>query len=234
MLLRKPRAYAEIYNDLDGEIVNLFKVSRDRGAELLRALELTPFARDEFVESYQASDEPVEQARRTLMRSFMGFGSAACSGEISGFRANSNRSGTTPAQDWRNYPGTFPATIERLRGVVIENRHAHQVMASHDGVETLHYCDPPYPFSTRMMGAGKGKKGYRHEMSDEDHRAFAGFVRALSGMVIISGYACALYQELFGDWLQVSRAAHADGARDRVEVLWLNPAAAAQKRRLFA
>ena len=108
MLMRKPRSYAEVYNDLDGEIVNVFRVVRYRGDELRRALELTPFAREEFLLSYEPSDDPVEQARRTIARSFMGFGSAAACGEVSGFRANSNRLGTTPAQDWRNYPDSLP------------------------------------------------------------------------------------------------------------------------------
>lgn len=234
VLLRKPRSYAEVYNDLDGEIVNLFQVARDRGDELLRALELTPFARREFVLSYQPSDDALEQARRTLARSFMGFGSAAVCGEISGFRSNSNRSGTTPAHDWRNFPLSLPATIERLRGVVIENRDALKVMSTHDGPATLHYCDPPYVHSTRMAGATAAGKCYKHEMTDADHCKFAEFVRGLSGMVIVSGYGCELYDELFGDWLRVAKAAHADGARNRVEVLWLNKAAADQQQRMFA
>lgn len=127
VLLRKPRSYAEVYNDLDGEVVNLFRVARERGDELRRALELTPFARDEFALSYEPTEDPVEQARRTVARSFMGFGSNSHS-KATGFRANSNRSGTTPAHDWRNYPEAFVAVIERLRGVCIENRDAVEVM----------------------------------------------------------------------------------------------------------
>jgi DNA adenine methylase len=234
VLLRKPRCYAEIYNDLDGEIVNLFSVARDRGEELHRALALTPFARDEFVQSYEPSADALEQARRTLVRSFMGFGSAAVCGESSGFRANSNRSGTTPAKDWRNLPNALPATVERLQGVVIENRPACQVMAAHDCPAALHYCDPPYVHDTRQRGSKAAVKAYKHEMTDDQHREFAEFVRGLSGMVIVSGYGGSLYDEMFGDWLQVGKAAHADGARDRVEVLWMNPAAAQKQMRLIA
>ena len=48
VLLKKPRAYAEIYNDLNDEVVNVFKCARDNGQELRRLLKLTPFARVEF------------------------------------------------------------------------------------------------------------------------------------------------------------------------------------------
>ncbi len=220
VLLRKPRSYAEIYNDLDGEIVNLFQVARERGNDLAQLCELTPFSREEFETSYIQSDDPLEQARRTLARSFMGFGSASVSMQKSGFRANSNRSGTTPAHDWMNYPDALRITIQRLRGIVIENRDAIEVMQAHDGPETLHYVDPPYAHETRYL---KNKTHcYRHELSDADHHALAAGLSQLKGMVIISGYRCDLYDNLYAGWRRIDRAAHADGARDRIESLWLS------------
>jgi len=224
VLMRKPRSYAEVYNDLDGEIVNLFRVLRsDRADELVRLLRLTPFARAEFVLSYERDDDPVEQARRTVVRSFMGFGSNAHN-QATGFRSNSNRSHTTPAHDWRNYPDAMETMVERLRGVVIEHRDAREVIAQHDSPETLHYVDPPYPFGTRNRGPD-----YAHEMSDDDHRALADVLRRAQGMVVLSGYACDLYDvELYPDWHRVEKAALADGARKRTEVLWLNEAAASR------
>ena len=101
VLLQKPRTYSEVYNDLDGEIVNLFRVVRDNGAALIEKLKLTPFARQEYRLSFETCDDALEQARRTVIRSFMGFGSNALARGIkSGFRGNSSRSGTTPAHDW--------------------------------------------------------------------------------------------------------------------------------------
>ena len=120
VLLRKPRTHAEVYNDLDAEIVNLFRVVRDQGAELERIVSLTPFARDEFADSYEQHADPIEQARRTVVRSFMGFGSAGASGQATGFRANSNRSHTTPAHDWANFPEALASIVDRMRAVVIE------------------------------------------------------------------------------------------------------------------
>ena len=227
VLLRKPVAYGEIYNDLDGEIVNVFTVARERGAELVRALELTPFARSEFKQSYEPAGDPLEQARRTVFRSFAGFGSAAACGETSGFRSNSNRSGTTPAHDWRNYPECLARTVDRLRGVVIEQRDAVACMRHHDATDTLHYCDPPYVHTTRSekVRGTVTRKAYRHEMDDAAHAELAAALNTMSGMVIVSGYRCELYDGIFAGWHRVDRAAHADGARDRVESLWLNAAA---------
>lgn len=217
VLIRKERSYAEVYNDLDGEVVNLFRVLRAQPDDLVHAIELTPFARDEFVESYDSTDDPVEQARRTVVRSFMGFGSNSHN-QKTGFRSNSNRSGTTPAHDWRNLPDSMRAAIERLRGVVIENRDATAVMATHDSSETLHYCDPPYMPETRDSGSD-----YRHELSTVDHEKLLGFLHGLQGYVVLSGYQTDMYADILCGWFRVDKAARADGARKRTESLWLSP-----------
>lgn len=232
VLLRKTRSYAEVYNDQWGTIVNVFRVLRDAGKaeRLRRLLELTPYSRDEFFAAYHTeADDDVERARKTILRSLAGFGSAAINGEyITGFRSNSNRSGTTPAHDWRNYPGHVPTFVERLQAVVIESRPAQHVIAAHDSPQTLFYVDPPYPHSTRNMR--RGNAAYAVEMADEDHEHLAQQLRNVTGMVMLSGYDCDLYSRLYADWYRVEKAAHADGARDRVEVLWLNPACAAAQR----
>ena len=235
VLLRKPRAYAEVYNDLDDEVVTLFRVLRDPGqaAELQRLLELTPFARAEFDDSYGPSNDPIETARRLVVRSYMGFGSNAHATTgthraQTGFRANSTRSGTTPALDWKNYPAEIGQIVQRLRGVVIEHRPAIEVLRAHDGPLTLHYVDPPYLHGTRSLGNTHcRKKFYRHEMTDADHAALLAWLRQATGMVVLSGYPSELYDSTLPDWRRVETVAQADGARKRVEVLWINPQACA-------
>jgi DNA adenine methylase len=222
VLMRKPRSYAEIYNDLDGEVVNLFRVLRNRvlATELERALKLTPFAREEFDEAYEITADPVESARRLIIRAYMGFGSDGHNPEVgkTGFRASSNRSGTTPAHDWENFHPQIAAFCNRLSGIVIENRDAKEVMAQQDSPETLHFLDPPYIHETRG-----GRHGYRFEMANDAHEELCDFIRGLKGMVILCGYEHPLYDRL--GWTKRKREAHADGARDRIEVLWINPAA---------
>lgn len=230
ILMRKPRAYGEVYNDLWSEVVNVFRLLRDpaAAARLETLLRLTPFARDEFVETERdavaAVADPTERARRFIFRSFAGFGSAASNSEhTTGFRATCKRSGTTPAQDWMNYPDQIKHFTARLSGVVIENRPAIQVMQTHDGPETLHYVDPPYVQSTR--GFRRRNAAYVHEMDEAQHRALGETLHSLHGAVVLSGYRCDLYDELYRRWRRIDRDTHADGALPRTESLWLNDAA---------
>lgn len=234
VLLQKPRSYAEVYNDKWDTIVNVFRVMRDpRSAkELRRRLELTPFARSEFLLTGEIDlakvKNRVELARLTIFRSFAGFGSAATNAKYAtGFRANSTRSGTTPAQDWVNLPSHIDSLVERLKGVTIENTDATKVILQHDGSETLHYVDPPYVQSTRNFQ--RGNAAYECDMSDDDHRLLAAVLRGVKGMVMLSGYHSSLYDDLYAGWERVERKHMADGARQRTEVLWFNSAAWAQR-----
>lgn len=224
VLIRKPRSYAEVYNDLDQRVVSFFRVLRDeaKAARLVELLSLTPFARVEFADTWDHHPDDVEDARRFAVRSFMGFGSNGHN-RATGFRANSNRSGTTPAHDWVNYPDALAKVIERLRGVVIENKDAKAVMAQHDGPDTLHYVDPPYVLSTRSDPS----KDYAFEMTDADHVELLRFLNSLKGKVVLSGYHSPIYDAALPGWRRIERAALADGARKRTEVLWIKSTAAA-------
>ena len=223
VLLKKERSYAEVYNDMDEELVNLFRILRDAdlSRQLREAIYLTPFSRTEHSEAYQDADGAIERARRMLVKSYMGFGSSG-TWRYTGFRSNVKREGSIPAHDWAGYPDAIVDIVERLRGVIIENRPAIQVMRNYDSANTLHYVDPPYVHSTRG-----DRNRYRFEMADQDHRELAECLHELRGGVVLSGYPCALYGELFADWRFVDRMANADDHTERVERLWISPAAQA-------
>jgi DNA adenine methylase len=237
--MQKPRSYAEIYNDIDSEIVNVFEVLRDpeKSKDLERLIRLTPFARDEFNAVYEPAFNQVEQARRTIFKSFAGHGSdsihrkkptdngmftrISTSKAPTGFRSDSNRSGTTPAHDWARWPEHIGAFCERLQGVVIENRPAIKVIEQYDKEDALIYVDPPYPRNTRKHKY----HGYRHEMTEEEHKKLAQVLRSVHGMVIVSGYACDLYdQELYPDWRRCEKHTRTYGKGEgATEVLWISP-----------
>ena len=221
VLLRKGRAHEEVYNDLDGEIVNVFRVIRDNGGELKRRLSLTPYAMEEFTLSFEPSGDPVEKARRTIVRAFFGRATNAATSDMSargelstGFRACTGK--RCEANIWKKYPDALDAIIERLQGVVIENRNAFELIDQHDSENTLFYADPPYVHSTRNT-----RKAYRIEMSDADHAALAEKLNGATGAVVVSGYESDLYNELYPGWTKSCRKDFADGQLPRVETLWM-------------
>ena len=237
VLMSKPRSYAEVYNDKWDIVVNVFRILRDpeKSKQLQEQLLLTPFSRTEFVETGDIElatiKDPIEKARRTILRSFAGFGSAATNAKYAtGFRANSNRGGSTPAHDWARYPNRIESFCERLKGVVIENRDYDKVLLQHDREDALHYLDPPYVHSTRCRN--NANKSYAFEMTDEDHVELSKVAHELKGMVVLSGYHSDLYNNLYSDWTAVEREHFADGARKRVEVLWLNPRAVEENEKM--
>ena len=231
ILLRKPRSYAEIYNDLDDEVVNLFRVLREPAlaGRLRTLLELTPYARAEFEDAYEATEEPVERARRLIVLSYMGHGSSGVRKHRTGFRGNPMRERTTAADDWRGFPGAVPAIVERLRGVIIEHRPAADIIAKNDQAETLFYVDPPYLFGTRSKKRKGGDlyHGYRHEMNDEAHVALLEQLATVKGLVVLSGYPAPIYDLLLPGWTRAETRAFADRGAERVEVIWINPRASA-------
>ena len=235
VLLRKPRSKSEIYNDLDDEVVNLFRIARWRGEELRAALELTPYARSEFDESYQPTADPLERARRLVVRSMMGFGTNCrrmnVDGTVhrTGFRASmSGRRDIAPSAEWVTYADALPSITQRLRGVVIERRDAFEIISRYDGANALFYVDPPYVPSTRSRLAGDGKAlGYAHEMDEAAHVRLAGVLHAVAGAVVVSGYASPLYDELYAGWKRLEIDTRASYNKPVRECIWLRNVAPA-------
>ena len=76
VMLRKPRSKVEVYNDLDDEIVNIFRVLQDPAStrELFRRLARTPYARAEYdLACAERVVDPVVRAQRAIIRANMAF-----------------------------------------------------------------------------------------------------------------------------------------------------------------
>ena len=219
VLMQKLSVQSEVWNDLEGEAVNLFRVLRSNTEDLARLIYLTPFSREEYHTLYEASDDPVERARRFVARSFMGQSSKGALRK-SGFDSRINPDGfASRFNAFRAVADEFNAVAERFRNVIIEQRPADAIFAQYDRQDVLFYVDPPY-LSERA-------KYYNHELDEDGHTALLQTLRSLSGMVVLSGYRSELYDDMLGGWRRVETDVHADGGVDRTEVLWINPACAA-------
>lgn len=218
VLMRKPRSRAEIINDLNREIVHLFRVLRDpdQARRLCEMVSLTPYARAELDAAMEPSQDPVEQARRTLVRLHQ-----SRTGEVSvrswvAFRSRSWAQRAPCGAGWGDFPEHLVAIVERLRGVCIECMPAVDLIRLQDHPDTLFYCDPPYALAVR----GRGR--YIHDMDDEEHAELADVLRSIQGMSVVSGYPTPLYDALFAGWERVGRQSIDQGGGAREECLWLS------------
>jgi len=219
VFFNKIPARAEVINDLCDDVVNLFRVIRERSGELVAAVEMTPWARAEYELSYIPVEEPIEKARRFIIRCRQAFGTKKI--HKTGWRRigpNFNSSDYhlyTP--EWRNLPGRIMEVAERLRDAQVENLPALELIERFRGPDVLLYIDPPYPLDTRGR-----KKMYAFEMTDTDHADLLALLDLHPGPVMVSGYRCELYDEALSRWKRVSRNAVAQCGARRVESLWLN------------
>lgn len=214
----KPPSKVETINDLDGNVVNLFRIIREQPMELAAMVELTPWARDEYEASYEQTGEPLEDARRFLVRCWQAFGTVT--GRKTGWRCDCGARPMSLAGQWKKMPELIQSVAERLRDAQIENQPAVKLIERYNKEEVLIYADPPYPLSTRSG------KMYAHEMTDEDHARLLDALDNHSGTVVLSGYACPLYDSRLKHWDRLTRQAQAERGQAREEVLWLNPKAA--------
>ena len=219
VLLQKPPSAFEVYNDLDYEVVTFFDVLRARPEDLIHAISLTPYSREEMKRARFPVDDPLETARRFYVKSWQSF------------------SPSTSSRGWRYQVRTIPgaaadvvklwnatdhlwAVAERMKQVQIECDDAYKVIERYDAPETLFYLDYPYVHSTRERAGA-----YKCELSDDDHRRFADLVRSVKGMVIVSGYPSALYDELYRGWHCISKGTSDLRGNEKTECLWLSPRA---------
>ncbi len=159
------------------------------------------------------------------MRAFQSYGAVAesSSNKWPCFRKEDRKGRSKHAAEWAGLPPNLAAVALRLQGVVIESTDATTLMRHIDGPDVLHYVDPPYVLAARKA---RQRKVYRREMTDADHRALARVLHDLKGMVVLSGYYSPLYDRLYKGWEVQTQATYGEKATKRLEVLWLNPAAA--------
>ena len=227
VLLSKPPARLEIYNDLNEDLVNLFTVLRTQSGELLRALRRTPYAEAAYLGAFEPTNNPVEQARRLIVRGHMGFHSRAVFGEPCVFRLFGSHGGGS-ASAWASHIRSLPHIVTRLRKVTISCRPAIKLIGNANSADTLIYADPPYVTKTRRTGTK-----YRFEMQDEDHKEMLEALASSKAMIALSGYASPLYDKTLKGWQRVVIPTRVFSVGEThapaEEVLWLNKAL--QRRR---
>lgn len=220
VMLQKKPAMHEVFNDLSGAVVNFFRVLREYPEKLINAIELTPYSRLEHELAWHYCEDPIESARRFYVRSWQSFGTATSkTSNDTGWRTQKSTSRASAIKSFNDTHHLWDIAA-RMKLIQIERDEASKIINRYDTPSTLFYLDPPYLFSVRSDKAGRA---YHHEMTDAEHIALAEQVRAVKGMVIVSGYESPLYDELFCGWDVVKKQTNDINAKEQTEVLWLSP-----------
>ena len=223
VFFKKDPAKYETINDLDGIVVNFFRACRDYPDQLARAINLTPFSRQEYTQiredaagqEIKLTGECVEDARRFAIRCCQGFGAKLA--DRSGWKNTKCSDGPINSEIWSRVPGTVYQMAARLKHAQIEQTDAIQLIRDYNSPECFIYADPPY------LGETRNSRLYRVEMMDEQHHIeLLDVLLAHKGPVILSGYENDLYNQALTGWHKEHMKGRASSAAAREETIWMN------------
>ena len=214
----KDRDIVETINDLDGRLVNLFQVMRDEPERLQYLISHTLWSREEYQISQTISADPVEDARRMMVRLWFGVGGKTVA--IPGFRKNVSWNGPWNTYEWCDMHQRIGVAAARLKDAQIENMDAIDLIKQHNDPDTLIYCAPPY------MASSLVSKHYQYDMDTGAHRELISAIKDHKGPVMISGYASELYASELAGWSQIRQGTKVGSLKneksDRIEIVWCN------------
>lgn len=212
----------ETINDLDSNIVNLFHVLREQPNDLKRALALTPYSREEYDLSFEPCDDPVEKARRYMVKTTQAIGAKLAGTSKCGWRNHKQMKIGGTACKWGGITETIDLAACRLRGdtthlVQIEHMDAMTLIERYDNQDVLMYLDPPYLRSVRKSGAL-----YAHEMTLDKHKQLLSLIKQSKAKIIISGYESGLYNSQLVGWQKDSALSQTTSTQMAKETIWMN------------
>ena len=223
VLFSKPPSDIETVNDLDHDVVNLFRCIQEDAEHLARMVMTTPFSREKYEDTYKLDvwelmmpDEPYHKALRFLVQCWQGYGSRTARYKGGWKKDVIGRERAYALWSWYRLPEWIIDIAERLRMVQIENRPALEVIERFNYSNVFMYIDPPYALSTRT-----GKQ-YRHEMSDTDHEELLKLLLRSKAKIMLSGYESEMYNDYLTGWEKKQFMSRTEHGKPRIETVWMN------------
>ncbi|MGN0817706.1 MAG: DNA adenine methylase [Candidatus Coproplasma sp.] len=215
LFFRKEPSYIETINDINGDIVNLFKVCREQPEELAAALTFTPYSRNEYVSCYDTSvGNEVERARRLIVRHHQSFGTT--NSNLNTWRNSQSANSPRTAAEWKRLPNIVLEISERLKDAQIECLDALKLIERYNSPDTLLYLDPPYMQGLRKRGM------YKYEMTDSQHEELISLILSSKSKIILSAYDNDLYNRSLKGWFTSEKHTTAQMGKHRIEKIYMN------------
>lgn len=220
VLLNTPFHILDVYNDLNGNVVNFFRVIREKETldEFVHKMELHAHSReqfDEYVINRHTLPDPVDRAVAwyyTIETSFSRLGRH--------YGRNMQASAET-RRVYERLPGLEQIHL-RIRNCYIECKNAFDIIREFDHPETVFYLDPPYTGTQHGTYSGP-------QFSEEDHKALLALIGEVQGTVILSGEPCDYYDDMdywdYTDkWPAPVRIKSESRHKGRYECVWVKNA----------
>lgn len=194
VISQKPMITNEVYNDIDGDLVNFILVARAQTAQLVKACETLPYSR-ELYERWKREEMPKDDFERAV-RFFYLNRSGIAKGNSSydtGWRHSREHN---TARTYQHACERIEAFAKRMSNVMIDNRDFREIIRVYDSPETLFYVDPPYI-----------NRETRYKLVEQDkakplklHHDLADALNKVEGKVVLSYYDHPLLDELYPHW----------------------------------
>ena len=235
--LHKAPARISTLNDIDGHIVNFFRVlqDKDKTKDLLRRLRYTPWAKSEYRKaclllSSNREMEDVTRAWAFYVAQYMSMKKSYYSDQQGrGFGYDRKISSGSP--HYISFVGKVRRLVEnaqKLRQCQVMNEDGVDVMRRFDGEETFMFVDPPYPSTTVRSKS----RIYSTEYNDELHYRLIDFVMTAKSKIMLASYPNELYDKLLeSSWIRIDKTKHISAGyytskrrkqSRRIESLYLN------------
>jgi len=139
LFFKNPMNHKEVFNDLNFNVVNLYQCVRNEEKDLIKALEFTLNAREDFKEIRKIFRSPEKVSSLdhiTQAAYFYQLIKHSFASKCTSFRCQ-------PHDIWRDFP-QIRLAHERHRNVIIENQDFETLIQHYDSEHSFFYCDPPY------------------------------------------------------------------------------------------
>lgn len=187
VLFRKEPSDVEVINDLDGELVNFYRVCQAHPEEILRSLRFILLSRKWYSLLTKTPPETLTDIQRAARYFFLQKTSFGGMVARKNFAAHITKQ---PTFNPKRIPEMINAAYHRLQGVQIEHLPYEDVLEKYDRPTTFFYLDPPY----------HGVKLYNHNFSDEDFVSLRRCLSNLQGKFLLSINDHVFIRKLFGEF----------------------------------
>ena len=172
LLFARQKSKVEVLNDINSELINLFRIVRHHRREFIRELRLALHSRADFnANKTQPGLTDIQRAARSWFIMKIAFG-----GRGGSTNAAFGYGTTGKARFRRTAFSAIRRCHKRLDGVFIENLDFADCIRRYDRKHTVFYCDPPYLETA----------GYKAQFTLEDHQQLAEILKNIKGQFMLS------------------------------------------------